>query len=298
LFLCESRWAVTLQRRKRLKIKVVRNASGSLAKLLSETREALWQVEREVYGDGRHGNDDERSSRYALQEHLEKLHDTLLVVLEAAELPEARASLIEAWRGYTSAERGLGHTDDDDENENCCSPALTVIERMIQALRVTISEEISSEEAWTLDKLEAILHDTPGLVHRRDNPPANEHDLQRIMHDYLSAFFPDFRLNPPIGGALKTFKPDCGIASVGAAIEFKFVETKEQVAVAFSGIAEDSAGYKGSKDWRRFYAVIYQAKPFMLESHLRSDLKRIGAATWKSIVVNGPTKEKPPKKAN
>jgi hypothetical protein len=109
------------------------------------------------------------------------------------------------------------------------------------------------------------------------------------MHDYLSACFPDFRLNPPIGGTLKNFKPDCGIASVGAAVEFKIVHTEEQMAVAFSGVAEDTAGYKGSKDWTRFYAVIYQAQPFMLESQLRSDLKRIGAATWTPIVVNGPT---------
>ena len=85
---------------------------------------------------------------------------------------------------------------------------------------------------------------------------------------------------------------DCGIASVGAAIEFKFVRNKEEVAVAFSGIAEDTAGYKGSKDWTRFYAVIYQAQPFMLESQLRSDLKRIGAATWTPIVVNGPTESR------
>ena len=137
-----------------------------------------------------------------------------------------------------------------------------------------------------------MLRDTPGLVRRRKNPPANETELQKIMHDYLSACFLDFRLNPPIGGTLKNFKPDCGIASVGAAIEFKIVHTEEQRTVAFSGVAEDTAGYKGSRDWTRFYAVIYQAEPFILEGHLRSDLKRIGAATWTPIVVNGPTASK------
>ena len=43
--------------------------------------------------------------------------------------------------------------------------------------------------------------------------------------------------------------------------------------------------------------MIYQAQPFMLESHLRSDLRRIGAATWIPIVVNGPAKGKASKKA-
>ena len=77
---------------------------------------------------------------------------------------------------------------------------------------------------------------------------------------------------------------------VGAAIEFKIAHNQDQMAIAFSGVAGDTAGYKGSKDWTRFYAVIYQAQPFMLESQLRSDLKRIGAAT--PIVVNGPTESR------
>jgi hypothetical protein len=142
-----------------------------------------------------------------------------------------------------------------------------------------------------------MLRDTPALVHRR-SAPATEIELQNTMHDYLSACFPDFVFNPAIGGTLKNFKPDCGIRDVGAAIEFKIVHTPEQVAVAFGGVAEDTAGYKGSKDWTRFYAVVYQAQPFMLESHLRSDLKRIGAATWTPIVVNGPTEKKAKKKAS
>src|SRR5437763_2950268 len=47
---------------------------------------------------------------------------------------------------------------------------------------------------------------------------------------------------------------------IGAAVEFKFVHAKEEIAGAFSRVAEDTAGYKGSKDWRRFYAVIYQSR--------------------------------------
>ena len=212
-------------------------------------------------------------------------------------MPEARVTLIKVWRGFTSAKDGLRETGNNYEFESCHSPALTFLERVIQGLRMTVSDEISGEEAWTLSRLEAMLRDTPGLVHRRERDLVNELELQKVMHDYLSACFPDFRKNPSIGGTLKTFKPDCGIASVGAAIEFKIVHNKEQMAVAFSGVAEDTAGYKCSKDWTRFYAVIYQAQPFMLESHLRNDLKRIGAATWMPIVVNGPTKGRALKKA-
>ena len=59
---------------------------------------------------------------------------------------------------------------------------------------------------------------------------------------------------------------------------------------------EDTGGYKGSKDWTRFYAVMYQAKPFILKSQLQSDMKRIKAATWKAILINGDTKPKRKKK--
>lgn len=273
---------------------VVKNSAGSLNKLLSQAKGALWEVEREVYGDPGYGDDQGgyEYPRFALAGYLEELHDILLVVLEAAQMPAARNSLAEAWSGFTSAKDGLGHTDDDDENQSCHSPALTFVDRLIKALRMTVTQEISTEEAWTLAKLEAMLEDTPGLVHRRGKPLTNEGDLQAIMHDYLSACFPDFRFNPPIGGAIKNFKPDCGIASVGAAIEFKIAHTKQQAIVSFTGVVEDTGGYKGSKDWTRFYAVMYQAKPFILKSHLQSDMKRIGAATWKAILVNGETKPK------
>ncbi len=127
---------------------------------------------------------------------------------------------------------------------------------------------------------------------RRGKAPADEGELQEIMHDYLRACFPDFVFNPRIGGSIKSFIPDCGIRSINAAIEFKIAHTKEQAVKAYSGIVEDTVGYKGSKDWTRFFAVIYQAKPFLPKSHLRSDMQRIGAATWTPIPVNGETKRK------
>jgi hypothetical protein len=198
-----------------------------------------------------------RITAIALNIHAPGLMDDL--VEEWAKLKEKPQvlidALIEAWRGFIDG-KGLRHTNDDHEYEICHSPALTFLERLVKGLRTSVSEAISSEEAWTLNRLETMLRGTPGLVHRRQEAPANETELQKIMHDYLSACFPDFRRNPVIGGTLKNFKPDCGIASVGAAIEFKIVHTKDQVTVAFSGIAEDTAGYKGSKDWTRFYSVI------------------------------------------
>src|SRR5437762_3134978 len=77
--------------------------------------------------------------------------------------------------------------------------------------------------------------------HPRSSPDARGAELPR-QGDYLSACFPDFRLNPPIGGTIKNFKPDCGIASVGAAIEFKLAHTKQQAIVSFTSVVEDTDG--------------------------------------------------------
>ena len=156
---------------------------------------------------------------------------------------------------------------------------------MVDALRMTVSEEITSEQAWALARLEAMLEDTAALVHRRETPPSGELELQAIMHDYLSACFDDFIPNRSIEGSIKNFKPDCGIRMIGAAIEFKFAATKEMAVSSFTGVVEDTAGYKGSQDWTRFYAVMYQAEPFLLKSHFQGDLKRIGAATSENAHV-------------
>jgi hypothetical protein len=282
-----------------MNIQVAKNASGNFQKLLNEAKNALRQVERDVFHlwdyDTSEGGYENPSA--ALGALLQELHDLLLVVLEAAEMPETRSSLVAEWSTFTSSPKGLSRTDNDPEFDSSSSPALTFLERIIAGIQMSVVEDVSSEDAWTLSRLEAMLDDTAALVHRRGRP-AREDDVQKIMHDYLSACFPDFRPNPPIGGNLKTFKPDCGIASVSAAIEFKIVHTKEEVAKAFSGIAEDTAGYKGSKDWTRFYAVIYQAQAFATKAQFRSDMKRIGATAWRTILVNGPTKKKPKKASN
>ena len=89
-------------------MEVVKKALGSLERLLSQAKRALLQIEREVFGD--HGYGDAggyENPRDAMKAFLEELHDVLLVVLEAADMPETRASLIKAWSGFIDG-RGLG----------------------------------------------------------------------------------------------------------------------------------------------------------------------------------------------
>lgn len=276
--------------RRGVNIAVVQNALGTLEKLLDQAKGALTQIEAEAHDHYENTVYDNPES--AMESYLEQLQQTLLVVLETAEMPETRASLVTAWAAFKKERDGLTKIVCDDFDYTVRSLPLTYAERVIQGLRISVGKELWCEEGWILNRLETILRDTAALVRRRGISPSNELDVQAVMHDYLRVGFPGFVPNPPIRGALKTFKPDCGIRSVSAAIEFKIVHTEEDVAVAFSGIAEDAAGYQGSKDWTRFYAVFYQAQPFILASEICDDMKRIRAKFWIPILVNGPMASK------
>jgi hypothetical protein len=269
-----------------MEIAVVKNAIGSLDELLSQAEQALWDVQREVFGIP--GDGGYAYPREAMKGLLEELYDVLLVVLDAADMRETRALLINKWRVFVH-DKGLGHTNDYRGLQNCDSPALTLLERLIKGLRIAVGKAIPIEEEWTLRKLEELLRYASALICKGQGPPADEDEFQKIMHDYLHAcFHDDFKRKPSIGAILKDFQPDCGIASVGAAIEFKFIRTKEKASAAAIGIVEDANGYKGSKDWTRFYAVIYQAEPFISENDLQNELKRSEGTAWTAIVVNAP----------
>ncbi len=270
---------------------VVERALGGIEKILSKAKQALRELEMDAFG----GGDDlggYESPSDAMAFHLEQLYDHLLVILEAAQMEQTRTDLVSRWAQFKKLKDGLHHTRRFGDFDHLDSPALEYIERMVGALRMTVSDQISDEAAWNLARLEAMLEDTSALIHRRGAAPANEMELQEIMHDYLRACFADFVFNPKIGGHIKGFIPDCGIADINTAIEFKIAHTKEDAVKAYSGIVEDTAGYKGSKDWTRFFAVIYQAEPFLAKSPMQKDMQRIKAATWTPILVNGQTTRK------
>jgi hypothetical protein len=270
---------------------VVKNAIGGIDNILSKAKRALREMEYSKFG----GWDDlgsYESPDDALVYHFHQLYDHLLVVLEAAEMPDARANLVSKWAEFEKLDEGLRHTDQFGNFDHLTSPVIEFLDHLVSALRMTVSNEMTSEEAWTLERLEELLNDADTLIHKSRKAPSSEKEFQDIMHDYLRACFSYFETKPQIGGGIKNFKPDCGVSNVGAAIEFKFALTEEKAKVAFSGVVEDTAGYKGSKQWTRFYAVIYQAHPFLPKSSMKRDMKRIGAATWTPILLNGKTTPK------
>jgi len=135
--------------------------------------------------------------------------------------------------------------------------------------------------------LETILKKTPFLLQRRQIQPRNEKDIRSVMHDYLGAFFTEYKNHVTIPGVIRDFKPDGGVRNLKAAIEFKFAGTHAEVRQAMAGVFEDISGYAGSLDWIHFYSVIYQTSAFESEDRVKSELSRSGNVTWKALLVTG-----------
>jgi hypothetical protein len=135
--------------------------------------------------------------------------------------------------------------------------------------------------------LETILRKTPALLLKRGVQPQDEKQIREVMHDYLEAFFTEYKRAVKITGVIRDFKPDGGVRNLKAAIEFKFAGTRTEVSRAMGGVFEDISGYAGSLDWTRFYSVIYQTAAFESEDRIKSELTRSGTVTWKALLVTG-----------
>lgn len=263
----------------------IRGALAALEPELERARGARKQIECKHTGtlvEG--GSYDEPEA--ALASILTQIHDVLVVLLEAAGLPDTRSRLLQQWE-YFGREGGIDKATYLAEYDYLESKPFEYLETLIHSLGIIAGEGLPPVESYELAKLETILRKTPVLLHKRGINPNNERDVQQVMHDYLEAFFTEYKRVVRVSGVIKDFEPDGGIRNLKTAIEFKYAATKAEVSKALSGIFEDHSGYSGSLDWVRFYSVIYQTQPFESEDRMRSELTRAGMITWKVLLLTG-----------
>lgn len=267
---------------------VIVEAMGELDRELGEGRDALRQVESDVFGyDAIFQAGTFADPKAALGATLERLEGILEVVLEAAAMPETRLSLIKQWEKHQKGREGLQSLIKNHQDGYLISQPFETLSAIVEGLRISVSKGMTSEQAFGLNRLEFILGETAVVFQRRGDKPTGELDIQRVMFEYLRTCFPDFTDKVVINGSVKNFAPDCGIRSLKAAVEFKFIGSKTEVPVALSGIVEDTAGYRGSPALAHCYSLIYQVKPFVSERRFHDDVKRVGAVEWRTIVVTG-----------
>jgi len=169
------------------------------------------------------------------------------------------------------------------------SPALDYLGNYKSAITSHIKiEEKDITNSISIRLLEQILKGTPKLLADSKIVPSCEADVRAEIYKILIHVFPDTVREVPIAKLCKIFKPDIGIKSLKCAIEYKYVTSEEEAKKSIGGIYEDIQGYKGSEDWKTFYAVIYMTDNFYTQAQVEAEFKLSKVKhNWKPILVYG-----------
>ena len=219
---------------------------------------------------------------------------SILAALEAAGLADTRTAFAESFATFDISE-----TRYESFNAVMYSPVLEMTRDYVRTLTALTGAIVVDAEKQDRRKLEQILSTTAVFLRDQGVDPSTEADVQRAMRAVLKSVFPDTVSEVPIAKVTKTYKPDFGIPSLRAAIEYKFCASSAEVGKALGGIYEDIHGYAGSRDWEWFYAVIYMTEAFIAPQHAEAEF-RLGSVTkyWKPIVVVGSGQRQPRKRRN
>lgn len=271
-----------------------------ISDLLSRPRRTLreiYSVDMNIFHSGE--NEELEQRRSSLQERLgyqlSSLGRQFPIFLEMLGLFETRIRFVEEWKTFSDklGKTEWWHTEEDHDIESKPLGFLYEIYRAISAQVEKIEVEDSGIET-KIERLEYILRCTPQILESRGIAPRREADIRKAMNEHLKYTFEDYCTNISIAKPLKSFKPDCGIISIGTAIEFKFCDSEKEVKTALSGIMEDLSGYAGSKDWKLFYSLVYMTGSYANEKQFPVRLgSSENASKWKPILVRGSGSRKP-----
>jgi hypothetical protein len=129
-----------------------------------------------------------------------------------------------------------------------------------------------------------------------DHPPSDESELHVRVEAILRCVFPDLLSKPPLAKPIKNFIPDTGVPSLQALIEYKFVESEDDVKRVADEVLADTRGYV-SKEWKEFIYLIYETRRLRSERQWMDLLRACGLGQNTAVVViSGEAKHKGPNK--
>jgi len=127
--------------------------------------------------------------------------------------------------------------------------------------------------------------------------PQNEDQVHSRIEAVLRCIFTDLRHKPTISKPIKNFEPDTGIPSLKTLVEYKFVESRQDVKRVVDEVLADTRGYVSQK-WNKFIYVIYETRRLKPESEWKHMLREneIPEST-EIIVICGEAPNSSPKSA-
>jgi hypothetical protein len=253
-----------------------------LEKATRSVREVLWQME----GSGGVSRDSDLEQE--LVYFLKRLCTQLMVGLDHLGLEASRRELARAWRGFVKA--GLDQVVYYPQYGTVGSEAHDYLDAVIDVIRVIVPSPatlIADEHAEVL-RLERFLDRTAYILQKRGLAPTKESQIQKVMDEYLEAIYgPDYHRQFTVPGVVKNFRPDSGIRSLGAVIEFKFAASPAKLKTAVAGLFEDASSYRASSDWKRYYSVIYMTGAHGTREQVAAAFTQAEMIDWKPVLVTG-----------
>ncbi|MCY1075348.1 hypothetical protein [Archangium lansingense] len=271
---------------------IIRNALPTLEAELRQAYEALSELE-ELEDQERHGTSDQdgpstkesiRWTKSRMASRAERLFRLILNVLEASGLPGTREKLQGEWAALVT---DISEIEWMEELGVLNSPALTLLQDSLYGLKAIAGTSLSAPEEDALRRVETVLKSLPYIMAKRGKKINSEADVQEVLDESMNLMFEGkYESRPEVGGLVKGFTADGGVREQGIIIELKFARSAEDLKRCIEELAADIAGYRGSRDWKYFYAVLIMTEPLITEVKFEAELIRMDAKNWKGFALH------------
>ncbi|GLS35446.1 hypothetical protein GCM10010869_10340 [Mesorhizobium tianshanense] len=264
---------------------LVHHIRETLREAWAASREMIHQIENQAYKSMKELEQTDAAYDLAgvmFVYYVEKAFREIGMLAERLQLPQTKADLVERRKGLKKM-TGSGLIE---MLEDFYSPVLGELNATFEAMAVMVDGSATTG----MSMLESILKNTAGIIDDQGLDPTKEGEIDDAIAKIVRYVFPDFVNKPQIDKAVINYKPDFGVKSLGALVEYKFAVDVKGVKVALEGISADMINYAGDPNWGKFYAVIYTTRPILhaerIEAHFTSSTR--DADRWSIIFVNGP----------
>jgi hypothetical protein len=267
---------------------LVHHIRETLRAAWTSSHEMIQQIENQAYKSVEEL--DQTDTTYDLAEvmfvyYIEKAFREIGMLAERLGLPQTKADLVVRRKGI----KNMTGSALIQMLEDFHSPVLGELDDTFEAMAVMVDGSATTG----MSMLESILRNTAGIIADQNLNADKELDVDHAIAKIVRYAFPDFVDKPQIDKAFTKYKPDFGVKSLGALIEYKFAIDEKGVKVALEGISADMINYAGDPNWGKFYAVVYTTLPIphvnAIEEHFKSSIKE--GNRWSIIFVNGPGRQ-------
>lgn len=254
----------------------------SIAQELNHAEKALHEVDR-LQCDGVANSNDPEDTRYELAEHalswyVERSLRAIGALAERMGVASIANETTEARRDRVM----LAKTDRQFEGELHCATL-----SLARACFAPLKAMTAAKSVTANDILLTILRST-GKIMAAKSPPKNEADVRNAVLEVCQLAFNDAVREVPIPKRVTHYKADISVGSLRSIIEFKFVDSRDQMKVALEGVYADMRAYH-DREWESFYSVFYMTGPFYTQQEIDEEFLYVDAdKTWQPIVVQGP----------